>query len=298
LQLARSEPLTVTPDALRKILVISSFAEDDPLKNMVGGALDVTYAGWVGKVDVKRVRVNSRAEFVAAINESDAPILIFDGHGSGNPDTGIATLQVGRESVNVWELHGEIEVPPIVILSACDTQGIDARSHVTVGNGFLAIGAQTVLATLLPVDGRASAAFIARLVYRLADFIPAALHTRVVNWTEIVSGMLRMLLASELLDGFIGPPDKLESPRGKMQSQANHYINSGDPEWFERLIGDIAKHRGETDEATLTRAQGLIARAEALRYVQLGNPENILVDDGSVRAAFIPKEVQEELTAA
>jgi hypothetical protein len=297
-QLARSEPITVTPDALRNVLLISSFADKDPLRNLVRGSLMATYGGWVGKVEVSMVSVNTRAEFISAVNDSEAPILIFDGHGSGNPDTGIATLEIGSESVNVWELRDEIEVPPIVILSACDTQGIDARSHATVGNGFLAIGAQTVVATLLPVDGRASAGFIARLIYRLADFIPAVLTTRVVNWTEIVSGMLRMLLVSEILDGLVGPPAEMGSPRATMQSQANAYINSGDSDWFEQLISDIAKHRAETEDATLARAQGIIARAEALRYVQLGNPENILVDDGSIRGRFIPKEVEAELTGA
>ena len=66
--------------------------------------------------------------------------MIFDGHGRGNADTGIATLRIGKEDVDVWHLRGEARIPPIVILSACDTQGIDASSHATVGTGFLAAG--------------------------------------------------------------------------------------------------------------------------------------------------------------
>jgi hypothetical protein len=36
------------------------------------------------------------------------------------------------------------------------------------------------------------------------------------------------------------------------------------------------------------RAARVIALSEAIRYIQLGHPENILVDDGSIRAQFVP----------
>jgi len=296
-QLAMSEPVTISPDEIRRVLVISSFKDDDPLRNLLVGALNAISQQWLGKVEVKTQRVSSRAEFVDALNRSDAPILIFDGHGRGNSETGVATLRIGDENVDVWHLRGEARIPPIVILSACDTHGIDASSHATVGTGFLAAGAQTVLATMLPVGGMASASFVARLIYRLADFIPAALkaNKRVLNWTEIISGMQRMLLASEILDGLVGPLERPPSPRAKIQSEANMHINTGDPEWFEWLLETIAKHRNESMEAVLGRANSIIARSEAIRYIQLGNPENILIDDGSIRDIFVPEDVQKML---
>src|SRR5205823_421219 len=124
--------------------------------------------------------------------------------------------------------------------------GIDASSQATVGNGFLALGARTVLATLLPVGGVQSASFIARLVYRLADFVPVALKARgrVLNWTEIVSGMLRMILASEILDALVGLPADLGTPRGDIQLKANEDINlHEDEEWFDNLLKNIAEYR-------------------------------------------------------
>ena len=292
-----SEPVTIPPDEIRRVLVISSFADDDPLRNLLVGALNAISQQWLGKVEVKTHRVSSRAEFVDALNHSDAPILIFDGHGRGNSETGVATLRIGDEDVDVWHLRGEARIPPIVILSACDTQGIDASSHATVGTGFLAAGAQTVLATMLPVGGMASASFVARLIYRLADFIPAALKVRkrVLNWTEIISGMQRMLLASEILDGLVGPIDRPPSPRAKIQSEANMHINTGDRDWFEWLLHTIAKHRNESQEAVLARANSIIARSEAIRYIQLGNPENILIDDGSIRDIFVREDVRKML---
>jgi hypothetical protein len=80
-----------------------------------------------------------------------------------------------------------------------------ASSQATVGNGFLAIGVRTVLATLLPVGGVSSAVFIARLLHRIADFLPAALRAeeRTLDWTEVISGMLRMLLASEIVSELV-----------------------------------------------------------------------------------------------
>ena len=293
LQLAQNEAITVTPQALRKVLVVSSFEADDPLRDVLIGAVGRGAPGWLGKVEVVVRRVSSRSELVDTLNASEAPIMIFDGHGRGNADTGIATLRIGKEDVDVWHLRGEARIPPIVILSACDTQGIDASSHATVGTGFLAAGAQTVLATLLPVDGRASAAFVARLIYRLADFIPAALKARrrVLNWTEVISGMQQMLLASELLDVLVGPITA-GSARERLQTEANVHINGGDGGWYEWLHDAIAAHRREKPEQIARRAHAIVARSEAIRYVQLGNPENILIDDGSIEDQIIPPELR------
>jgi len=177
-------------------------------------------------------------------------------------------------------------MPPIVILSACDTQGIDALSHATVGNGFLFLGALTVLATLLPVGGLASAAFISRLVYRVADFVPGAIadRGRALSWTEVVSGMLRMFLASEILDGLVGPSADVDTPRWKLQMQANEDINlKEDEHWYDHLLASIAAHRRQDLNSVQMKAQSIIARAEAIRYIQLGNPELIVIDDGKTK---------------
>ena len=36
---------------------------------------------------------------------------------------------------------------------------------------------------------------------------------------------------------------------------------------------------------------------EAIRYIQLGHPENILIDDGSIRAQFVPEHLQAQWNA-
>jgi hypothetical protein len=139
---------------------------------------------------------------------------------------------------------------------------------------------------LLPVGGIPSAAFISRLVHRVAEFIPAAIKNRrrVLNWGEVVSGMLRMLLASEVLDVLVGPPADIGTPRGDLQLESSNDINvKEDDAWFDNLLRRIAAHRGQDLAVIEAKARSIIARAEAIRYIQLGNPEAIIIDDGKTR---------------
>jgi CHAT domain-containing protein len=159
-QLTNSAALTFQPADLRKILVVSSFSEDDPLRNVLTGSLDVVRHQSEGKVELVFASVVNQEEFARALNSFDGYIMIFDGHGADNADEPVGKIVFGKDAVDVWQMRGAVRIPPIVVLSACDTHGIDALSHATVGNGFLALGARTVLATLLPVDGFASGAML------------------------------------------------------------------------------------------------------------------------------------------
>jgi hypothetical protein len=174
--LAEPLPLVYQPDAFRKILLVTAFADDDPLRAKIVGALKAIQGQWENKVEIIIRKAQSRGELIDALNGFDGLMMIFDGHGADNAEEPVGKLIIGKEAIDVWELRGQVRVPPIVILSACDTHGIDASSQATVGNGFLFLGARTVLATLLPVGGNASAIFIGRLIYRLADFLPTGLH--------------------------------------------------------------------------------------------------------------------------
>jgi len=285
--LSQREVVTVPPETLHKVLVVSSFASTDGLRNVLSAALEALKSRWEGKMKVAFHRVLSVPELIKVLNASEATILIFDGHGIADSGDGIGKLIIGREQVDVWSLRGKIPVPSILILSACDTHGVDSPSHMTVGNGFLFLGAMTVVASLLSLRGTSSAEFVVRLVYRLVDFIPEAAQKRVLNWTEILSGMQRMFLASEILRGLIGPPDIEGSPRWKMEREANMDINSYDPDWFENLLSRIAEYRGEEYDFILERVSRIIALSEAIRYVQLGHTESIRVDDGGIREQFV-----------
>ena len=297
--LAKREVIIVPPEVLQDVLIVSAFDPADRLRNMLNQALEILRPRWEGKVKVSFQRVQTVGQFTEALNGFEGAILIFDGHGIYDDGNGIGKLAIGKEQVDVWSLRGQMRVPPIVILSACDTHGLDSPSHATVGNGFLFLGAVTVVASLLPLGGYSSAEFIARLVYRLADFIPAALSVqkRVLNWAELVSGMQRMFLASETLNALVGPPDVKGSPRHTLHLQANVHINSYEPDWFDKLLAGITEHRHEKLGDVARRAVRAIAASEAIRYIQLGHPENILIDDGSIRAQFVPEHLQAQWNA-
>lgn len=276
--------VTFTPQALQKALIVTCFSDDDPLRDMLTSGIMASRRQWQGKVDVTFKRAKSLADFISALNDYDGEILIFDGHGADNSVEPVGKLIIGNDAIDVWQLRNKVRVPPIIILSACDTHGLDALSHATVGNGFLALGARTVLATLLPVNAYQAALFVARLIHRLADFIGAALSSkrRALNWTEIMSGMLKMSFSTELLDELIGPPAPEGSPRWNLQLAANMDINSReDEDWYTNLLEAISRERNLPLGSIESKARDVMARCDSIRYVQLGNPETILIDDGS-----------------
>lgn len=271
-QLIPSHPVTLYPDAINKILVVSSFTDDDPLRFMLRNALKTTKHLWGQKLCIEQVFVSSVKEFEDALNGFDGSILIFDGHGAANDAAPVGTILFERQKVDVWDFRGRVRCPPIVILSACDTQGVDASTHATVANGFLALGATSVLGTFLPVGGFSSAVFVARLMHRLAEYIPAMMKAveHPLSWLEVIAGMLRMTVATEIINDLCGV-------QGAMQTRlnANIDINSRRTDWFERLVENLVPETGEELTRVRKKALAALARSDAIRYSHLGNPERI-----------------------
>ena len=188
------------PSAFREILYVDGAEQDDPIRLPMQIALETFEPRWRGKLQVKHERVTSVDQFVEAVNCFDGALLVFDGHGSHDSRLNVGKIHIGAEAVDVWQLKGRIRVPPIVVLSACDTHALD-RSHATPANGFLFLGAQSVIAALLPIDATRAAVFAARFIYRLSDFLPAALryYGRSLRWPEVVTGMMRMQLVTDII---------------------------------------------------------------------------------------------------
>jgi hypothetical protein len=277
----------VTPNLLKRsykayqeVLIISAFQDGDPIAEVLNDAVDARAALWSGKVQLTRMKVRTETEFVEALNSFRGGVMIFDGHGFAGTADEPGGLLIGGKPVDVWSLRGKARMPPVVILSACDTLAVDA-SHASAANGFLAIGARTVLGTLLPLDARAAASFIARLLHRLADYLPSAIETfgRAIRWTEIISGMLRMQLLTDLLNPFVDDHSISVKQMRKIHASGNAAINLLDPEWFEDLINAVAVETGIDIRDVRTRFRNAIATSEAIRYVQLGSPESVILDD-------------------
>ena len=91
-------------------------------------------------------------------------------------------------------------------------------------------------------------------------------------------------LLLSVLDALVGPPEDVDTPRGKLLVKAGEDIDLREDEhWFDNLLESIAENRGQKLPAIQAKAQSIIARAEAIHYIQLGNPELIIIDDGKTR---------------
>jgi hypothetical protein len=282
--LTNVQTLVFEADDLLDVLVISSFKEDDKLKNVMAVALKST-ADQHKNLRIKRVFVTTVDEFVEALNSFDGNILVFDGHGANNDNDPIGNIMLSGTPVDVWQLRGKVRCPPIVILSACDTHSFDGISHATVGNGFLALGARSVLATSLPVEGIRSAVYVSRLLIRLAVFVPAHFKEvgTAVSWLQIVSGMIRMWFASDILDDLVGTSEKVWGDRARLQNEANFDINTGRHDWYDRMLNSLVDVLKIERTAVERKARAAMARSEAIRYVHLGSPETIIISADSVR---------------
>jgi hypothetical protein len=272
-------PVHVPVSAFQDVLIIRSFKDDDRIRNVLEEALDAFSEGRFERVKYRFVDVSTAEEFVQTVNAFEGAVMIFDGHGRYDTDLGMGSLVVGGASLDLWALKRECRLPPVVLFSACDTQPIDG-SHSSVATSALALGARAVLATMFPVDARDSALMLARTLFRLEAFLPAASKIfRLLTWRHVVSGMLRMSHTTEAarslnkraqlgLDG---------NALARIQLVANNAINAWDHTWHRSWIEVIASESErsvEQIEELLIKHVGL---TESMKYVQLGNPERIYI---------------------
>jgi hypothetical protein len=229
-------------------------------------------------LNIKYVDVTSVEDVLRALEGFRGAIMIFDGHGEHTEAEDIGALLVGNERLVPWDLRGKVRVPPIVILSACDTQALDG-SHVTTANGFLNGGARTVLGTVLPVDAFQAAFFVGRLILRILELVPVMTGDggRSVRWSEIVSGLQRMLFSTELIFALKARFPVIFEQFHAVQMKANVLINSGDPEWYEKFVAFISETCHIPEAVVLDVVRRSLALPECLKHVQMGNPEAIII---------------------
>lgn len=179
----------------------------------------------------------------------------------------------------MWTLRDRIpRMPPIVLLSACDTHAA-GRNHATVGNGFLALNARAVLAFVFPLFAPTAASFIARLLYRISTYVELAIgmHQRSLTWLEIVSGMIRMQLLTDLNHALMDARLIDENIYQDVGSRGNMAINAGHPDPFAEIL-DMSEGAG-VPRTDLNRIFELtIASSSAISYLHLARPETIVID--------------------
>jgi hypothetical protein len=69
--------ITVPPEVLQNVLIVSAFDPADKLRNLLSQALEIGRPRWEGKVKVSFQRVQTVGQFVEALNGFEGAILIF-----------------------------------------------------------------------------------------------------------------------------------------------------------------------------------------------------------------------------
>lgn len=275
-QCLRNQYISVAQADFEEVLIVRSFHEGDRIRTVLEDAISKLSSMHKAFPKCKIVDVESVEEFVLAVNSFSGAMMIFDGHGTIADNTGVGSIVVGGEAIDVWKLRDSIRMPPVVLLSACDTLPLDG-GHGASANGMLALGAVTVLGTVLPIDSGRAAGFIGRLLLRVQEYLPIVLkRSSYLPWRSFMSGMLRMTYCTELIISLIEDA-KIISPKdwAGIQAKANFSINTLNPEWFEVIVNEVTACSGL--ERCVVREKCLFwgSLVDSLKYIQLGRPEKI-----------------------
>lgn len=262
---------------IKKVLILSSFEKDDPIKEHLSHAIKVfSKNDSYTNLSITHTQVKNEDELLTALNHFDGAIVVFDCHGNHGGKYEHAWLNIGKDKVNTWELAYKCRIPPIIILSACSTHSIDG-SHASVANGFFRSGAKSVIGTYAPIKADHAALFIARFLLRLSQFLPIIIKNRVLNWREVVSGFLKMSYATDILHGLKKlnkiNNDQLTIIHGESNKLINFYVPDWNNKFRESIINNSNLEIGELNTLIKTNFQFV----DTMLYTQLGRPENILI---------------------
>ena len=258
----------------REVLIVRSFGAADPLRGVLEKSLGAFLPEELPKV--RLVDVDTPEQFIRAVNEYSGPIMIFDGHGSHDPEDETSPIIIGGQPMDVWRYRKELRLPPIVLLSACDTLPLDG-AHGSSAVGFLNAGATTVLGTLLPIDAHPAGSFIARLLYRIVKLLPLAVKLGRVDWREFLAGLLRMHHVSEITHAALVRFGLDEHAFDAVQLTANLTINHGDPAWHQAVLEQMRRVFPAPWYAAHAGRHPLHQLTDAMKYVQLGHPERVQI---------------------
>lgn len=263
-----------------RILVISSFRSDDPIRTVLPSVLERTLGDRQPSIGVlDRVEVKNRNELVAALQAFKGAIMVFDGHGSHDEERDIGLIHLADEAVDPWDLRGIARVPPIVVLSSCDTHRFGV-SHATSATGFLFSGAKTVLGTSLEVTALHAASFVARIVMRVQGLLGELVaRNPVFRWHEFLPIVQKRQHLGEVVLA-LAKQFKLDlEDEGVKDAQlrAGFEIEARRMDWFSRFIDKLAESSGvqRSDLARFVDEHAFLS--DALLYTQFGCPEDIRV---------------------
>jgi hypothetical protein len=267
-------PLMLVPDDLRKVLIVRTFDRHDRLRNLVVEAIRIVNNESRRKIEMHIVDVESKEQFIEAFNSFDGPLAVVDGHGAQDRSDPQGVLRIGPLRLNPFELYGKIKIPPLLLLSACETHPLEGIES-SVASGFLMLGARSVLGTMVPIDGRNAAVLIARFMLRFAEFLP--LLDTMMPWSQVIGGMLRMSYVTDVLRTLQKQSQLSLNDYMEIHKAANLAINSFRPDWFEELLKSVAAAASISEEKAREIWLRTCYFTDTLHYVHLGQPEHVFV---------------------
>ena len=289
-QVSPKDFIHLTISDFEEVLILSALSEDDLISGMFEVAIETFEPHFGKKIRVRTERVFDEQSLRDALNSYHGAVVFFDGHGNHKKDQA-ASLHLINETIDIWRLReNSPRIPPIVILSACSTHAAD-RNHATTANGFLAVGARTVLGSTFPIDAVSASAFVARLIYRVAEFVPLVhkLAGQSVTWMKILGGMIRMQLLTDFCRRLQKRGILDHQKYNEIHVAGNMAINSGHPWPFEAILDSLVG-LGLDRKRMFHELRSAAASSTAISYLQLGRPESIIIhpDEDARRNASSP----------
>lgn len=261
---------------LKKLLVIRALSTDDQLHS----SLQIAFDGFCKNtpaLDVSFVDVATSDELCAALSNFKGAWVIFDGHGQRTKFG--SSLVVGSQQFDPWTLRGNTRVPQIVIPLACDTHPL-SHNHSSAASGFLAAGARTCFGSLLPINGYTAARFVGRLVRAVNEMLPILFSTGAteITWANLFRIVHHSQFAHELLTSLSkGPEDPLHEKFLAVVSKTTLRSMGGDPGWYDECLEGFASAMEMTRADFEAMLASQMPVMDCMLYVQLGDPESILV---------------------
>ena len=297
-----TEQIYLPAKAFSKILFITSFEDDDNIRyhlkskinivqeynktkidknllksNDITKNIDISKLNFNNKIEVQEVwkDISTVDELIDTLNKNTSTIIVFDLHG-GHDENEEGVIFIKGKAVPISELFGKVKIPPIVILSSCDTQPLD-RNHYSTANAFLLMGAKTVLASAVPILSHEASTFIARLLTRISIFLPIRLSQYNIRWSEFITGMNRQSYYTELINALQREYNFSKELKSELLFFVNTILNPLQDNFNEKILKEIGTKIDITNEKINLFIANKFKFPECLKYIQIGNPELITI---------------------
>lgn len=288
-----SDKVHLTLEAFKKILIIRSFNDDDPIKDHLKNSIDkikknkdfinsllIRKENFKHAVDnqidieFKWIDVSDSESLIDAINNHPCAITVFDMHG-GHGTQG-SHLYLKDEKISIFDIASKINISPIIILSACDTSPID-KGHHSTADAFILAGAKSLISSALPINSAAAARFLMRLIIRIETLLPGIGETSAVKWSTLVSGMIRRTYYTELLEMLQKELKFPDSKRTEIFYKIAFLIDPLHNNWPEKIQQKIINELNISEIFLKNFISRNVQFLECMKYFQIGRPELISI---------------------